>query len=507
MKTFEKMVVAILLAGSMLLMNAAHATNWMAIGVYPDSAGSDLKGQTAYLDLDRIDRTGSYTSFWMKYKLNPGLIPFPEMTLHVLVDCSNRTFANPFPKSFGIKADGEQVLIKEIPAAEWKFSAVVKTSIFDNHWEKFCPSQVASLKPAVSTAGNAQNWVGIGVSSGKVSGGETKGQIIYLDMNAIERTGAFASVWLKAELLPGNARNMVAIIEQHIIDCGNRTQVIAKVFYVKGNGERLSAKDIVPKAEDFAKLEPGSPALNNWNLICPAKVSSAPTPAPPKTDDKSKPAFSMSTGSGFFVTADGYFVTNYHVVEGAESVELIDVNLKTHVAKVVRVDKANDIAILKVEGKFKAIPVISSRTAKRGQDVVTVGYPHAGIQGVEPKVTGGIINSLSGIRNDARTFQISVPLQSGNSGGPLVTMEGNVIGVVAMKLSALTMLEDTGDLPQNVNYAIKSNYLIEVLLGIPGMERKLLHPGSRRYTDVAELTSAIDAATALVLAESGEEKK
>lgn len=504
MKAFEKMVVAILLAGSILLVNAAHATNWMAIGVHPDSVGSDLKGQTVYVDLDRIDRNGSYTSFRMKSKLNPGLIPFPEMTTQMVVDCSNRTFANPPPKVFGIKADGEQVLIKEIPAEEWKFSTVFKTSIIDNHWEKFCPSQVASLKPAVSTAGSAQNWVGIGVSSVT---GETKGQIIYLDMNAIERTGAFASIWLKAELLPSNTNNMVATIEQHIIDCDNRTFARTKVFYVKASGERLSVRNIVPKAEDFAKLETGSPALNNWNLICPAKVSSTPTPAPPKTDDKSKPAFSISTGSGFFVTEDGYFVTNYHVVEGAESVVLLDVNLKSHDAKLVRVDKANDIAILKVKGKFKAIPVISSRSAKRGQDVVTVGYPHAGIQGVEPKVTGGIINSLSGIRNDARTFQISVPLQSGNSGGPLVTMEGNVIGVVAMKLSALTMLKETGDLPQNVNYAIKSNYLSEVLLGIPGVERKLLHPGSRRYKDVAELASAIEAATALVLAESGEEKK
>lgn len=506
MKAFEKMVVAILLAGSMLLMNAAHATNWMVIGVYPDSVGSDLKGQTVYLDLDRIDRKGSYTSFWMKSKLNPGLIPFPEMTQQMVVDCFNRTFANPPPKVFGIKVDGEQVLIKKIPAEEWKFSAVFKTSIIDNHWEKFCPPRVASLKPAVSTEGRAQNWVGIGVSSGKTSG-ETKGQIIYLDMNAIERTGGFTSVWLKAELHPGNANSIVATNEQIIIDCDNRTFALTKVFYVKGNGERLSAKNIVPKAEDFAKLEASSPLGNNWNLICPAKVPSTHTPAPPKTNDKSKPVFSMSTGSGFFVTADGYFVTNYHVVEGAEDIVLVDVNLKTHDAKVVRVDKANDIAILKVEGKFKAIPVISSRTAKRGQDVVTVGYPHAGIQGVEPKVTGGIINSLSGIRNDARTFQISVPLQSGNSGGPLVTMEGNVIGVVAMKLSALTMLEETGDLPQNVNYAIKSNYLIEVLLGIPRMERKLLHSGSRRYKDVAELTSAIDAATALVLARSGEEKK
>lgn len=208
----------------------------------------------------------------------------------------------------------------------------------------------------------------------------------------------------------------------------------------------------------------------------------------------------FSTGSGFFVSEDGYFVTNYHVIEDAESVILMDVHFKKHEAEIVRVDKANDIAVLKAKGKFKAIPIVSSRVARRGMEVVTVGYPHTDIQGIEPKVSQGIINSLSGLANDARTFQISVPLQSGNSGGPLVTMDGNVIGVVAMKLSALVVYKETGDLPQNVNYAIKSNYVLEVLLNIPGLEQKLLPPSNRPYKSVADLTNAIEEATALVIA-------
>lgn len=212
------------------------------------------------------------------------------------------------------------------------------------------------------------------------------------------------------------------------------------------------------------------------------------------------PEFSFSSGSGFFVSEDGYFVTNHHVIEGAEAIVLMDINSKKYEAEVVRIDEANDIAVLKANGKFKALPVVSSRTAKRGMDVVTVGFPHADIQGVEPKVTQGIINSLSGLGNDARHFQISVPLQAGNSGGPLVTMEGNAIGVVAMKLSALAVLKETGDLPQNVNYAIKSNYLAEVLIGIPGLERKLLPQSGKAYKNVAELTNAVEGATALVIA-------
>jgi hypothetical protein len=84
-------------------------------------------------------------------------------------------------------------------------------------------------------------------------------------------------------------------------------------------------------------------------------------------------------------------------------------------------------------------------------------------------------------------------------GGPLVTMDGNVIGVVAMKLSAVAVYKETGDLPQNVNYAVKSNYLTEVLIGIPGVERKLLPPSIRTYKDVVELTASVEDATALVI--------
>jgi S1-C subfamily serine protease len=259
--------------------------------------------------------------------------------------------------------------------------------------------------------------------------------------------------------------------------------------------------------------------LDKRGVICDNGriVGYRPKPSPPITPDQSKPEeapkdvglpktervserpLAYSSGSGFFVTEDGYFVTNNHVVEGNQAIVLMDVNSTKYNAAVVRTDEANDIAVLKVVGKFKALPVVSSRIAKRGMDVVTVGYPHADIQGIEPKVTQGIINSLSGISNDVRTFQISVPLQSGNSGGPLVTMEGNVIGVVAMKLSAIAVLKQTGDLPQNVNYAIKSSYLSEVLYNIPGVEQKLLQPGRKTFKNVSDLTRVIEGATAFVL--------
>ena len=370
----------------------------------------------------------------------------------------------------------------------WSLKAIIKVS----------PLLMSLFVPSAQ----AENWAAIGVSA-------ASNQTLYVDKDNIERGEGFARFWLKIgiekKLLSLNT--YIDSIEQVVLNCEERTFAVTKSLGVRSNGERVSLKEVDPASWSFAKVVDTSPISNHWSQFCSEKVASVKpsqsTVAPLNTPPAAPNSQDFSTGSGFFVTPDGYFVTNYHVIAGAETIALVDVNSKWHMATVVRVDKANDIAVLKAEGKFKAIPVASSRVAKRGQSVITVGYPHTNIQGLEPKVTGGIINSLTGINNDARTFQISVPLQSGNSGGPLVTLDGNVIGVVAMKLSALAVLEETGDLPQNVNYAVKSNYLIEVLIAIPGMERKLLPISIRPFKDVAELTAVVEEATALVVSTGG----
>lgn len=212
----------------------------------------------------------------------------------------------------------------------------------------------------------------------------------------------------------------------------------------------------------------------------------------------------ISTGSGFFITKDGYFVTNFHVIEGAKEISIHTSNGKPLPADIVRVDKANDLAILKVDGNHFPLAITNSRSVKRGQRVITVGYPHVDVQGFEPKVTDGIVNSLSGIRDDPRVFQISVPVQSGNSGGPLVTQEGNVVGIVVSKLSAVGLFKETGDLPQNVNYAVKSNYLLEVVTSISGLEEKLASPSQKRFKETGDLATSVEMSTALVVARSSE---
>jgi S1-C subfamily serine protease len=195
----------------------------------------------------------------------------------------------------------------------------------------------------------------------------------------------------------------------------------------------------------------------------------------------------IAAGTGFFITDDGYLVTNAHVVEGATRVR-IRASSGTISAKIVRADAATDLALLKADGKFSPLPIVASKSVHLGNSVVTVGFPDISLQGFAPKFARGEIAALSGAADDARYFQISVPLQPGNSGGALVDEHGNVVGVVAAKLNALTALNTSGALPENVNYAIKSSYLLSFLESVPDVSAKLKEPETkdRKSEDVVK---------------------
>ena len=204
-----------------------------------------------------------------------------------------------------------------------------------------------------------------------------------------------------------------------------------------------------------------------------------------------------STGTGFFITDDGYLITNQHVAGEGATVRVLTA-AGTISAKVVKVDKANDIALLKAQGNFTALPVIASRSVRLGAVASTVGFPNTGLQGFSPKLAKGDIASLAGAQDDARHFQISVPIQPGNSGGALVDERGNVIGVVVAVLNQKAAIATSGTLAQNVNYAVKSSYLLSFLEAVPAVAEKLKEPNTkdRKFEDVVK---DVERAAVLVL--------
>lgn len=206
----------------------------------------------------------------------------------------------------------------------------------------------------------------------------------------------------------------------------------------------------------------------------------------------------MFVGTGFFVTADGYFVTCKHVVGGATSF-----HVRSHggflPARLIKNNQTIDVAVLKVEGAFRALPVAAQPSVKLGEAVFTIGFPNPGVQGVEPKLTRGEISSMAGARDNPRYYQISVPVQPGNSGGALLDEFGNAVGVVTSRLDDVATYQANGALPQNVNYAVKGRLVYSFLSGVPELSGKLKAPRTARGREAA--SGAAERAAVLVVAE------
>lgn len=178
---------------------------------------------------------------------------------------------------------------------------------------------------------------------------------------------------------------------------------------------------------------------------------------------KRRTASGFSFGTGFFVSPRGYLVTADHVVAEKKTIAVVLHSGNVLRAAVVGADPANDLALLKVKTKDRPVPVIAATGVIAGQEVFTLGYPLLQIEGQQQKATFGHVNAISGMHDDVRFLQTDTPVQPGNSGGPLLDQKGRVIGVVTETLDPIETLKLVGAVPQNVNYAVKSDYLLPLL--------------------------------------------
>lgn len=248
-----------------------------------------------------------------------------------------------------------------------------------------------------------------------------------------------------------------------------------------------------PPDESGGQPVPTPPETSGGNTGFPAgpRPKASPDGSPPRHPS------SVVSGTGFFITEDGYLITNEHVAGMGANVR-IRTAAGTLVAKVLRVDKLNDLALLKVEGRFPALAIGESRNVKLGATVATVGFPNPDLQGFSPKLAKGEIGGLAGVRDDARHFQVSAPIQPGNSGGALVDERGNVIGVVVATLNQKAAIATSGSLAQNVNYAVKGRLLLPLLEAVPDAVAKLKGATTRdrKFEDVV---GDLERATVLVI--------
>jgi S1-C subfamily serine protease len=173
-------------------------------------------------------------------------------------------------------------------------------------------------------------------------------------------------------------------------------------------------------------------------------------------------------GSGIIISKSGYIVTNHHVIEDADDIEvefILNDQVQKFNAEIVQVDKVNDLAIIKIfDMNFDSLDDLpynfKSRSSDVGTKVYAYGYPMAlSLMGKEIKITDGIISSKTGFDGNVTTYQITAPIQGGNSGGPLFDDKGNFLGINSSGLRK--------DVADNVGYTIKSSYVMNLLDVLP----------------------------------------
>jgi S1-C subfamily serine protease len=171
-----------------------------------------------------------------------------------------------------------------------------------------------------------------------------------------------------------------------------------------------------------------------------------------------------SSGTGF-VIGETRALTNHHVIDGCQRLTARNAAGKVSSATIEASDARRDLALLAIPANTG--PVLTFRDSPalaRGEQVITYGFPLSGVLSSGPTLTTGDVSALAGLRDNPLHIQISAPVQPGNSGGPLLDARGRVIGVVVSKLNAMRIAQMTGgDIPQNVNFAIRGNEAISFL--------------------------------------------
>ncbi|MBC7389843.1 MAG: trypsin-like peptidase domain-containing protein [Opitutaceae bacterium] len=170
-------------------------------------------------------------------------------------------------------------------------------------------------------------------------------------------------------------------------------------------------------------------------------------------------------GTCFLLNSQGYLITNYHCIENSKEIIIRGINgdfTTRYTASIVASDPTNDLVLIKLNNKsikFKNPPYsIRSNGVFQAEKVYALGYPMTFAMGEEMKITEGIISSKSGVQGDLSKFQISAIVNPGNSGGPLIDFQGNLIGVINAKSS----------IAEGAGYAIKASYLESFLKNVDG---------------------------------------
>ncbi|MEQ1837093.1 MAG: tetratricopeptide repeat-containing serine protease family protein [Candidatus Nitrotoga sp.] len=271
----------------------------------------------------------------------------------------------------------------------------------------------------------------------------------------VAKDAAKAVEWYQKAAAQGNAFTQSILGGMYYNGEGvSRDFVRAYVWFnlaaAQGNEDAKKNRDLAEKQLTPAQRAEGQRLASNWKKGDMLQASGDGSFDSASPDGK---PVKQGTGTAFTVSGEGHTLTNHHVINGCTEVKVAG---REGIAKLITADSVNDLALLQLPGKTKDIASLNSDPGKlrQGEDIIVFGYPLNSVLSSGGNLTPGTLSALTGLGNNTNQIQITAPIQPGSSGSPVMDKKGNVVGVVSMKLSDAKMAKATGQVGQNVNFAV-----------------------------------------------------
>jgi len=453
MRTSARLASAIALAIT-LISTGALAQDWVL-------AAGGSAGDVFEIDGGSVTRSGDVAQSWMRLTpARPQKDKVTGKTFAVSIvrrfdDCASRRYQF---TSYLLRDTQGRTIASGTETAGWQ--DVVPGTVAESVWKTACRATAPPKEePLLADIGDGQ-WTRLGASAdNKYDMSLSMDRLYKVDEDhvlALTRSDYRRPEWV-------NGYAVRYMVNATLVDCKKGEFAPYGLDTYISPGLRAEAKRVPIENLSFQPASPGSFLFNALHQVC-----SEAKPFP-KGDGAETEAAGEAVGTGWGTTK-GYIVTASHVVANGKTIEVYSDGEKIGQARVVADDPANDLAVLKlVSGgaRLQVLP-LAERPASLGRSVFTLGYPAPDVLGQRVKMTAGEISATTGVQDDARYLQISVPIQPGNSGGPLIGWDGAVVGVIEAKLNRLDE-EGSGPQPENVNYAMKASYLRPMLEDLPDL--------------------------------------
>ena len=442
---------AAVLAGCVLaLAPRARADEWVP-------AARTKTGDVYEVDLNSVAKTGAVTEAWVRETL---LRPQQDTA-------SGKSFVLEFDQRYE-DCTAHRFKLGMVTRRDKK-GGVVASGLVPAPWQEIVPESIAEgvdhvicrvanpppTKPWLEDITDGK-WVPIGISADK----KYYFSVLFDRVVKIGDDGAMVvarSDYVDYEPIDGFP--VKYLVTANLLDCKHQVTASLGVDSYMSKTVRAESVRVAEKAISFQPINSGSFLASSVSQICASAV------APPDSGEKGQSG-DVASGTAWGVTK-GYLVTASHVIKDARKIAVYADGQPVGTARVVVDDPANDVAILKLAAAPAAplnVLPLAEHGAALGKSVFTLGYPEPDTLGEHVKMTSGEVSATTGAEDDTRLLQISVPIQPGNSGGPIIGWDGEVVGV------ADASIQKFDDAPsQNVNYAVKVSYVRAMLEDLPDL--------------------------------------